>query len=143
MKEELTLLRGVVIPRQEIQVEVSRSSGPGGQHVNRTESRVTLRFPLTASPSLPEEERLHLQERLSRRLTRAGEVLVSCGTHRDRTRNLDEAMQRLEKLLCKAMHRPKKRHKTRPTRTSIVRRLQSKRQRSERKRIRRPPNADD
>ena len=142
-EETLVLLRGVVVPRSEVGVEVSRSSGPGGQHVNKTESRVTLRFNVLESPSIPEDERGWLRHRLRSRLTRLGELLVSCDSHRDQARNRSEAFERLETLLRTAMERPQQRKKTRPTRASVQRRLETKRSRSQRKRLRRPPGPEE
>ena len=143
VRENLELMPGVEVPVREVQVETSRASGPGGQHVNRTESRVTLRFNLRESPSIPEEDRQWMCEKLDSRLTRAGEVLVSCERYRDRLRNLEAAFQRLEDLLRDAIARPKKRRRTRRTKASVERRLEAKRRRSAAKRDRRPSEDRD
>ena len=124
----------------EIEVIYSRSSGPGGQHVNKTESRVTLRFALADSPSIPDRERWWMLKRLESRLTTSGELLVSCEKHRDRSRNLSDAFARLRDLLVAALYRPPRRRKTRPTRGSVERRLRDKRRHSVRKQERRRPS---
>jgi ribosome-associated protein len=122
-------------------VETSRSGGPGGQHVNKTETRVTLRFALASSPSLPEEDRLRAVRRLAKRLTRNGELLVSCDRHRERARNLAEAFERLGEILGGALHRPRQRKRTRPPRGAVEERLRAKRRVGHRKqeRGRAPP----
>src|SRR5579885_2672674 len=106
MDRPIVVARGIEIPPGEIAVEYSRSSGPGGQHVNKTETRVTLRFGLATSPSIPEEDRARMVARLAARLTKNGELLVSAGRHRDRTQNMSAAFERLEALLQAAYERP-------------------------------------
>ena len=140
---EMVLLRGVVLPRSEVRAEYSRAGGPGGQHVNRTETRVTLRFNLQESPSIPDVEREGMVQKLAPRLTKAGEVLVSVERHRDRVRNLATAYQRLTELLIGSMERPRQRKKTRPTRASQQKRLDQKKALGDRKRRRRPPGRDE
>ena len=140
---DLVLLRGVRVPRGEVAVQVSRASGPGGQHVNRTESRVTLRFCLRDSPSIPEEERARMLGKLESRLTRTGEVLVSSEKYRDQLRNREEAFRVLEQLLRSAMERPRSRRPSRPTRASVQRRLDEKRLRGTRKQGRQKPGGED
>lgn len=128
--------RGVAIPPDEVSLEYSRSSGPGGQHVNKTETRVTLRFDLGGSRSIPEADKARMIEKLSRRVTKSGHVLVSCDAERDRSRNTEVAWARLSALLARAFERPKPRTKTKPSRASKERRLEQKRRTSSRKRSR-------
>ena len=134
---------GIEIPGEEVATEFSRSSGPGGQHVNKTETRVTLRFDLQHSPSLSDAARARIVERLQPRLTRNGEILIHSDRFRDRRRNLEDARERLEMLLRTAYDRPPPRRETKPTKGSKTRRLAEKRRRGERKRNRRPPPQDD
>jgi ribosome-associated protein len=94
----LSIAEGIEIPDVEIEAEYSRSSGPGGQHVNKTETRVTLRFSVAASPSIPEPHKTRMLEKLGPRLTKAGELLVSVDRHRDRSMNESKAFERLTEL---------------------------------------------
>jgi ribosome-associated protein len=139
---DLSLPGGVVVPEGEIAQEYSRSGGPGGQHVNKTETRVTLRWSVVSSPSLPDTVRQKLLTRLAARLTKEGELLVSVDTHRERPRNLALAFERLQGILQAALKEQKKRRATQPSRGSTERRLKAKRQASEKKQGRRSPSHD-
>jgi len=138
---DLRLASGASIPEAELQVETSRSSGPGGQHVNKTETRVTLRWSL-ADSSLSEPIKARLRHKLAPRLTKAEEVLVSVDDTRVQSRNLVLAHERLKELLDQALKVPKRRRPTRPTRGSKERRLKAKRAQSEKKSMRRKPISD-
>jgi ribosome-associated protein len=138
---DLRLSTGAVLPEGELQVETSRSSGPGGQHVNKTETRVTLRWSL-ADSSLPEATKERLRSKLASRLTKSEELLVSADDTRVQSRNLVLAHDRLRELLDRALRIPKKRRPTRPTRGSERRRLKAKRAQSEKKSMRRKPELD-
>ncbi len=132
----LTINRSIHIPDHELVEQFARATGPGGQHVNRTESAVELRFDVAASPSLPEAVRQRLLARRDRRLTRGGVLVIKAQRFRDQARNRDDARQRLTACILGALEAPKKRVPTRPTRASEERRLRAKRQRGERKRLR-------
>lgn len=124
------------IPISEVDVRVSRSGGPGGQHANVTESRVEVRFDVAASPSLTEAQRHQLRSRL-------GDVIVAVSADtRSQARNRQLAMERLRDRLARALQPTRKRRGTKPTAGSKRRRRQAKRRRSETKRLRRPPRAD-
>jgi ribosome-associated protein len=123
----------LTIPLSEITVRASRSSGPGGQHANVTASRVEASFDVLASQALSEAQR-------NRVLTRAGPRVVTIAQdERSQIRNRELALARLGERLAKALAVPKNRRPTRPTKASEERRLQAKRQRTERKRERRRP----
>lgn len=123
----------LTIPLSEITVRASRSSGPGGQHANVTASRVEATFDVLASQTLSETQR-------ERVLTRTGPRVVAIAQdERSQTRNRELALARLAERLAKALAVPKSRRPTRPTKASKERRLQAKRQTTERKRERRPP----
>ncbi len=130
----------IAIPEQELTERFLRADGPGGQHVNRTESAVELRFDVARSPSLPEEMRERLLLRRDRRLTDEGVLVIQARRFRDQARNRDDARERLAEILRAALSAPKKRIATRPSRASKERRLAGKQQRSRLKQGRsRPP----
>lgn len=139
---DLELKPWLVIPESEISVEYSRSGGPGGQHVNKTETKVTLRFSVPSSPSLPEGVKNKLLSRMRARLTKEGELLVSVDAHRERQRNMTLAYERMQALLRQALVEQKKRRPTKPSRGAKERRLKDKRQASEKKQNRRKPVHD-
>jgi ribosome-associated protein len=125
--------RELAIPRAEILLRASRSSGPGGQHANVTASRVEASFDVLASASLSASQRARL-------LARAGPRVVAIAQdERSQTRNRELALTRLSERLAQALSVPKRRRPTRPTTASRERRLQAKRRGAERKRERRPP----
>jgi ribosome-associated protein len=139
----IRIAEGIEIPTREVSEAYSRASGPGGQHVNKTETRVTLRFSLAESASIPEADRARMLVKLAHRITKAGELLVSTDRHRDRSQNLREAYERLAELLRAAYAKPRPRQKTRPTKGSRERRLDQKRATSDRKRTRRTPPREE
>ena len=132
----LWITKHLSIPESELRPEFSRSSGPGGQNVNKLETRVTLRFALQASTALSPADKAWLCHKLAASLTREGELLVHASSHRERERNLVECRERLAELLRSALIRPKPRRKTRPTRASVARRLEGKQRNSRAKRLR-------
>ncbi len=134
--------QGCVIPDYEISFTTSRSGGPGGQHVNRTESRVTLWWSPASSSALSPAQKRRVLSRLGRRLNADGLLHINVDTHRSQLRNRREAELRLAELLGDALHVRKRRRATKPTRGSVERRLKSKRQNSEKKRSRRQNTED-
>jgi ribosome-associated protein len=132
----LTVTRTITIPETELVERFMRADGPGGQHVNRTESAVELRFDVQGSPSLPEEVRARMLARRDRRLTDDGVLVIQARRFRDQGRNRDDARERLTDLIREATVAPKKRVATKPTRASKERRLAGKQQRGQVKRAR-------
>ena len=124
------------IPSREIEVTFTRAGGPGGQNVNKVESCAVVRFSVRGSRSLSPDQRTRLETALRSRLTREGEIVVRADRHRERSQNLQDARDRLARILEKGLERPKPRHASRPTRASAERRLEGKRRRSRTKRIR-------
>jgi ribosome-associated protein len=137
-RADVPLPGGSRIPADEVEELASRSSGPGGQHVNTSSTRVTLRWNLRVSRGLREGARARLLERLRSRLSRDGVLTIHADRHRSRRRNLADAHARLRELVEEALHEAPPRRPTRPTRGARERRLQDKRRRSDVKRQRRP-----
>lgn len=126
-----------VVPEAELRERFSRSSGPGGQGVNTTDSRVELSFDLAASPGLPEPLRARALDRLAGRLVN-GVLTVTASEHRAQLANREAARERMAALLRVAIAPPPKRRRpTRPSRAAKERRLAEKKRRSQRKRDRR------
>ena len=125
----LQISRTLALPETELTERFLRADGPGGQHVNRTESAVELRFDVAGSPSLPDDVRARLLARRDRRMTDAGLLVIQARRFRDQARNRDDARARLAEIVRGALVPPKKRVATRPTRASQERRLAGKQQR--------------
>jgi ribosome-associated protein len=125
------------IDEKEIEVAFVRSPGPGGQNVNKVSSAVQLRFNVQESPSLPEEVKKRLVRLAGKRMNSNGILIIEARQYRSQEQNRQAAQERLTRLIRQALEQPKPRHKTRPTRASVTRRLESKRRRGEIKRLRR------
>jgi len=134
----------VVIPISELRFRFARSSGPGGQHVNRSATQVELLFDVAGSPSLDEAQRQRVLTKLKSRIDKEGVLHLVSQETRSQLRNREEAVERFQELMRDALHVPKSRRPTRPTRAVRERRLEEKRRRSGTKRDRRPvsPDAD-
>lgn len=130
----LIVTANITIPDAELIERFMRADGPGGQHVNRTESAVELRFDVASSPSLPDEVRERLLARRDRRMTDAGVMVIQARRFRDQARNRDDARDRLVDVIREATVVAKKRVATKPTRASKERRLVGKTQRGQTKR---------
>jgi ribosome-associated protein len=126
----------ISIGEDEIAESFIRSSGPGGQNVNKLASAVQLRFDVRNSPSLPDEVRARLERLAGKRLTRDGVLVITAQRHRTQERNRDDALERLIVLIRAAAVRPTPRRPTRPTLGSKLRRLEGKKRRSGTKALR-------
>jgi ribosome-associated protein len=130
----MQVARGVDIPLEEIELRASRSSGPGGQHANVTASRIEAVFDVKASKTLSDEQKRRIMARCGPRVTAVAQDA------RGQARNRELALERLRDRLTNALHVPRTRRPTKPTRASRERRLEQKRRRSERKASRRRPD---
>jgi ribosome-associated protein len=127
----------LLVPLGEIEFTFARSSGPGGQNVNKVNSKVTLRWMPASNTSLPQPVRDRFAARYRSRLTTAGEMLVTSQRYRDQGRNVDDCLEKLRLMIAEVAVAPVKRKKTRPTRGSVERRLDEKRVTSQKKQLRR------
>ena len=112
MKEDVPIKNGIIIPGHEIEVTVSRSGGPGGQHVNKTESRVTVYWNVRTSSALTEVQKERIINNLQNRLTTEGTLIVHNNESRSQQTNKERAIASLTATVRKALHVPKKRMKT-------------------------------
>jgi ribosome-associated protein len=134
--EPLRVNARLVIPAEELKVSFARSGGPGGQNVNKVETKVSLRFDVRGSHALGDWRRAMLLERIGSRLTSKGELLVHASRYRERKRNLEDARERLAGILGDGLQPRRTRKPTRATRGSKERRLAAKKHRGKIKRDR-------
>ena len=126
-----------MIPDSELRFEYAHSGGPGGQHVNKVATKAILLFDVEASPSLDDEQKARVRVKLATRINKEGILRVSCRRFRSRTMNRDAAVARFHELVEQALTIPKKRRKTRITRSQKAKRLDDKKKRARLKRDRR------
>ena len=132
----LVVNESVAIPRSELDVRVSRSSGAGGQHVNKTSSRVEIFWNIESSRAISDDERSRLLAKLASKLTTEGSVRVVASDMRSQSRNRELAEERLADLVRRALIVPRKRRPTKPTRASQEARLEDKKRRAKKKKDR-------
>lgn len=125
-----------MIPESELSFEYAHAGGPGGQHVNKVATKAILLFDVEASPSLTDEQKGRIRVKLATRINKDGILKVSCRRFRSRTMNRDAAVARFHELVGEALIVPKKRRKTRVTRSQKAKRLDDKKRRSRLKRDR-------
>lgn len=136
MKEDLFIQANLTIPAHELEITAARSGGPGGQHVNKTSSKIIVRWNVQKSNALSDEQRSRLLEKLASYLTQDGDILVQNAESRSQMHNKKAALQQLINKIRNALHVPKKRLKKGISKEAKERRLKTKKQRSELKKLR-------
>jgi len=134
---DLQITPNLIIPEAELRFSFARSSGPGGQNVNKVSSKAILHFDVLNSPSLRPDLRERFKTAYSSRITTTGEVVIHSEEFRDQPKNIQSCYDKLRQMILTVLHPPKKRRATKPTRGSKVRRLNEKKSRSQIKQGRR------
>ena len=124
------------VPRSELDYRASRSGGPGGQHVNTSSTRIELTWNVLASPSLSDDQRSRILDKLKNRIDEQGVLRVVASANRSQLRNREAATERFAQLIAEALVRRKPRKKTKPSRAAKEARLKAKKEQSERKKRR-------
>jgi ribosome-associated protein len=133
----------IQIEEQELQESFIRSSGPGGQNVNKVATAVQLRFDAGKSPALSDEVRTRLKRLAGRRMTAEGVIIIEARRYREQEKNRTDGRERLAVLIRRALEKPKARRKTRPTRSSVQRRVEGKKKRGNVKALRSKPGIEE
>ncbi|MFH1644387.1 MAG: alternative ribosome rescue aminoacyl-tRNA hydrolase ArfB [bacterium] len=136
MKNDLPVKNSIVIPGHELEISTSRSGGAGGQHVNKTDTRITARWNVKKTTALNEEQKERVLQNLQTQLTKDGDLIIHSNATRSQLQNKQMALERMAKKIAKAMHVPKKRMKTRIPKKAKESRLQVKKHRGEIKKMR-------
>lgn len=133
----ITLNSRITIPESELHFSFARSSGPGGQNVNKVSSKATMHWDVTQSPSLPDDVKQRFLTKFQSRITTQGEIVVISQESRDQPKNIQLCLDKLRAMLLEVLVPPKKRRATKPTKGSKVRRLDAKKNKSQTKANRR------
>ena len=126
----------IIIPQSELRFSFVRSSGPGGQNVNKVNSKAQLRWSVTRCESLPEDVRARVLSRYARRINYRGEIVLTSQRYRDQARNIGDCLTKLREMLAAVATPPKRRKKTRPPKSASESRLRDKRAKADKKRSR-------
>lgn len=132
----IIISREISIDEKEIDVDFIRSSGPGGQNINKVSTAVQLRFNITRSPSLPEDVKIRLAKLAGTRLSEKGEIIIEAKRFRTQSKNREDAIRRLVALITQAAQKPKVRKKTKPSVSASAARVSDKKKRGTLKKIR-------
>jgi ribosome-associated protein len=133
----------ISIKEQEVKEEFVRSSGPGGQNVNKVATAVKIHFDVDKSPSLPDDVRNRLKQLAGKRITREGILVLDARRFRTQEMNRKDGLERLVELIKRASQKPRRRLKTKPTLASKKQRLETKRRRSDKKKMRGPVRSSE
>lgn len=136
MKHDLFIQDTITIPAHELDIRASRAGGPGGQHVNKTESKISVHWNVLTTTALPEELKIIVVQNLQSRLTHEGELIVHASNSRSQHHNREEALKHLADIVRKALYVPKARKKTAIPHSIQQTRLQHKKERSSIKKMR-------
>jgi ribosome-associated protein len=136
VKEDLYIKNGIVIPGHELEISVSRAGGPGGQHVNKTSTRVTVRWNVHSTSVLTPEQKSRMLEKLGNQVTAEGDIMVHDSSSRSQLTNKKNALRQLAEKIRRALAVPKKRMATVMSEAVKKARVQEKKQRGEIKKMR-------
>ena len=144
MTRSLMISSQITILGDELKLTFVRSSGPGGQNVNKVNSKVLLRWDVTRTTSLPDGVHQRFLERFARRISADGRVQITSQRYRDQAKNISDCLEKLRLMVVEVLVPPKQRRATRPGRSAVEKRLQQKRQTSQKKQGRgyRPSDGD-
>ena len=139
MKNDLLIKNGIIIPDSELEITTSRAGGPGGQHVNKTDTRITVRWNIKSSIALTNEQKDYILEKLQSRITEDGDLIIHNSESRSQHQNKKNALNNLAAIVRNALHVAKKRIATKIPKALKEARLQSKARRSTTKKMRSKP----
>ena len=133
----------VAIPLSELVFTFSRSGGPGGQNVNKVNSKAIMRWSIHTSTSIPHEVRGRFVQKFGTRITLEGDLIITSQRYRDQASNVDDCLQKLQDMISEVLERPVIRRATKPSKASQHERVETKRENSKKKEQRRAPRRDD
>ena len=136
MKNDLYIKNGIVIPGHEIEITASRAGGPGGQHVNKASTRITVRWNVLTTSALDTAQKERVVKKLGQRLTAEGDLIIHSSASRSQKQNKDEALKRLAHEVRQALAKPKKRIETKIPKAAEEKRIQQKKKRGQTKKMR-------